>query len=61
MREEKKIEGESRKAEPGGLQSHLVEPEELMSREQPEGQSDAENTQLVDSGPSEELCANGQS
>lgn len=42
-----KIEGQSRKAEPGGNQSHLAEPEELMRREQPEGQSAAENTQLL--------------
>lgn len=47
MRGEKKIEGQSRKAEPGGHQRHLAEPEELMSREQPEGQRDAENTQLL--------------
>lgn len=42
-----KIEGRSRKAEPGGHQSHLSEPEELMSREQSEGQSYTENTQLL--------------
>lgn len=41
----------------GGHQSHLAELEELMRRKQPEGQSYAENTELllVDFGLSNEL------